>query len=198
MERIQKLSSNPNERPELSTEFLEALGRWLALFSQHYRQELTDVGVLSYELALRDLTVEELNRGCDLSMQECEFMPRAADIRKRRSGTIKESASKIFRQIQASEAFEKACDWAKSNYSPEIPIKNPEQLPPSVEYAMRVAGGITAMIDAGQRYWVRKNFMEAYTDIREQFDCEGISTRQDAQSYINELKGQKAVAAGAK
>ena len=181
MEIAAKSSNYPLEAPQLSREFLEVLKKWLALFCQHYRQELTEVGVLSYEIALRDLTYEQLERGCDLAMQECDFMPRASEIRKR-SGLLNERLEEMFLEAKASDIFSRACTWAYSNSSPEIPPK--EELPPTVAYAMRMAGGIKALLDNSQHYWVRKSFIEAYMDITRVLKRENIADRKQAAQFI--------------
>lgn len=178
----QNLTNEPNEQIQLSTEFSESLKKWLKIFGEHYLQAITEVNALAYTLGLRDLRVEELDQGCEKALMECDFIPKISDIRKR-SGSRQRIVEEISEQIYASEVFEKAKSWARANSS-EIPRTVSEELPPSVDYAMRIAGGASAFLDAGQEYWVRKRFIESYLEIRALFFENGIASREAAKEFL--------------
>jgi hypothetical protein len=58
-----------------------ALGRWLIIFSQLYRQEATEAAVWAYGEALGDLTSGEIDRGCREAIRRLKFFPNPAEIR---------------------------------------------------------------------------------------------------------------------
>src|SRR5258707_3493013 len=99
--------SGPSTQIQLSIEFSESLKKWLKIFGEHYLQAITEVNAVAYTLGLRDLTVEQMNRGCERALMECDFIPKISDIRKR-SGSWEMAAKEISEQIYASEVFEKA------------------------------------------------------------------------------------------
>ena len=41
---------------------------------------MSELAVFGYRHALKGLTVEELERGCEKALSECSFIPKAADI----------------------------------------------------------------------------------------------------------------------
>ena len=53
---------------------------WLALVSEHYRQEVTELSVVAYLTGLNDLLPEEIERGFSESLRRCSFMPTVADV----------------------------------------------------------------------------------------------------------------------
>jgi hypothetical protein len=76
--------STTNEREEhatLSMKFSQTLKRWLAVFSEHYRQPISKVSAVAYGEALCDLTPGQLDMACREAMRTSEFMPVAATIR---------------------------------------------------------------------------------------------------------------------
>jgi hypothetical protein len=85
MERAGEILRRPMndqcETPKPSAEFSAALKQNLALFGEIFHQEITPLAVVGYLEALRDLSIEQLNRGCALALRNCKFMPRPAEIR---------------------------------------------------------------------------------------------------------------------
>jgi hypothetical protein len=77
---LQRQQNAVLEPRQLSTQFLEALKHNLALFAEVFQQEVTPLAAVGYQEALKDLSTEELNRGCALALRECKFMPRPAEI----------------------------------------------------------------------------------------------------------------------
>lgn len=71
---VVKLMSGVNEAPEPSKAFSEALARNLAKLSEVYQRELTPLAVLGYRDALKDLNIEQLDKGFDLAIKECNFV----------------------------------------------------------------------------------------------------------------------------
>ena len=77
----QKETSVLSAPPKLSKESSEVLKKWLALFTQHYHQELLELGALAYTIGLADLTADEIERGCRAALLKCEFFPKIVNIR---------------------------------------------------------------------------------------------------------------------
>ncbi len=67
--------------PVLSAAFSQALKNWLALFSEHYRQEISELSAVAYLEGLADLTAAQLDLGCAEALRSCRFLPNVADIR---------------------------------------------------------------------------------------------------------------------
>lgn len=173
-----------SEQTQLSVEFSESLKKWLKLFGEHYLQAITEVNAITYALGLRDLTVEELNCGCEKALKECDFIPKVSDIR-RRAGSVEKALKEIEGELYAASVFEKAKNWARANSS-ETPITVSEELPPSVEYAIQTAGGVGALLNTAQEYWVRKRFIESYLEIKAIFSENGITSREAAKNFIRQ------------
>jgi len=181
--RSQTCETNGPQPP--SREFLDSLQKWLALFVAHFRQELTELSVVAYQIGLQDLTVAALNRGCERALKECDFFPKVHDIRSKGTGSGVDSLQMA---IQASEMYEKSVHWAKMNYNPDLKNAVREELPPTVEYAMRICGGMAMILNEAQQYWVHKNFVAAYIEMQTRLRVAGISTRDDAKEFIGNLK----------
>lgn len=70
-------AENPQQR---STRFLAVLRKHLAIFTEHYRQPVSELSVIAYAEDLQKLTPEELDAACVLARQSSEFMPVSAAI----------------------------------------------------------------------------------------------------------------------
>jgi hypothetical protein len=51
------------------------------VFSEHYRQPVSELSVIAYAEDLADLTAEQLNAACTEARRTSEFMPVSATIR---------------------------------------------------------------------------------------------------------------------
>src|SRR5208283_1077046 len=77
---------NPSQKNVLkkaqqqSTQFWTVLRKHLALFSEHYRQPITELSVIAYAEDLQSLSPEELDRACVEARRSSEFMPVSATI----------------------------------------------------------------------------------------------------------------------
>lgn len=67
--------------PAPSAAFSRALKSWLALFSEHYRQEISELSALGYLEGLADLTAAQLDLACAEALRSSRFLPTVADIR---------------------------------------------------------------------------------------------------------------------
>lgn len=67
--------------PAPSAAFSRALKSWLALFSEHYRQEISELGAVGYLEGLADLTAAQLDLACAEALRSSRFLPTVADIR---------------------------------------------------------------------------------------------------------------------
>jgi hypothetical protein len=157
------------------------LGKWLALFGQHYQQAIDELSVVAFQIGLSDLDAEELNTACIRALRECEFIPKVADIRNRcRQARDKE----IIVAVIASEMYEKTMNWLRLNDA--NPKANYSELPPIAEYSMKTAGGREAMLspDEGDREWARKHFVESYGKIYERLKENGVTGREAAREAL--------------
>lgn len=72
---------NEAESPQKqSQEFWDVLKKHLAIFSEHYRQPISELSVIAYAEDLSTLTAEELNEACIKARQTTEFIPVSAKI----------------------------------------------------------------------------------------------------------------------
>ena len=68
-------------RPKPSTKLWDVLRKHLAVFSEHYRQPVSELSVIAYAEDLADLTAEQLDAACNEARRTSEFMPVSATIR---------------------------------------------------------------------------------------------------------------------
>jgi hypothetical protein len=54
---------------------------WLARFSEHYRQDLSDISADTFREGLGDLSAEQLDAACREALRTSEYMPVVATIR---------------------------------------------------------------------------------------------------------------------
>jgi hypothetical protein len=86
--------------PARSAEFSQALKNWLAVFSEHYRQEISDLAAVGYLEGLADLTAGQLNLACAEALRTCRFLPTAADIR----AALGDARNKLSEPLRRGEA----------------------------------------------------------------------------------------------
>jgi hypothetical protein len=67
------------DRP--SAEFSRTMREWLARFTEHYRQPITEISADCYRIGLADLSPSELSAACREALLTSEFMPTVATIR---------------------------------------------------------------------------------------------------------------------
>lgn len=66
-----------------SQEQVELISKWVAIFSEHYHREISELGMATYIEGLKDLSPRMVAIGCDSALKECKWMPTVADIRDR-------------------------------------------------------------------------------------------------------------------
>ena len=85
MEHIRHIALRPRSDaappPAPSAAFSRALKNWLAVFSEHYRQEVSELSAMAYRQGLADLTAVQLDLACAEALRSCRFLPTVADIR---------------------------------------------------------------------------------------------------------------------
>jgi hypothetical protein len=67
--------------PQQSARFWDVLRKHLAIFTEHYRQPMSELSVLAYAEDLSDLTPGQLDAACIEARRTSEFMPGSATIR---------------------------------------------------------------------------------------------------------------------
>ncbi len=82
---MEKLLHSPNgeaKKPrQQSAWFWAVLRKHLAIFTEHYRQPMSELSVLAYAEDLSDLSPEQLDAACIEARRTSEFMPVSATIR---------------------------------------------------------------------------------------------------------------------
>src|SRR5713101_2638677 len=82
---MEKLLHSPNgeaKNPhQQSARFWDVLRKHLAIFTEHYRQPMSELSVLAYAEDLSDLSPEQLEAACIEARRTSEFMPVSATIR---------------------------------------------------------------------------------------------------------------------
>jgi|GEM_PF-2907393 hypothetical protein len=77
--RSTNVEAKNQRRP--STKFWDVLRKHLAVFSEHYRQPVSELSVIAYAEDLADLTPEQLDAACIEARRTSEFIPVSATIR---------------------------------------------------------------------------------------------------------------------
>ncbi len=62
-------------------ELISRLREWLAVFSEHYRQEISELSAVGYLRGLADLTATQLEIACGEALRSCRFLPTVGEIR---------------------------------------------------------------------------------------------------------------------
>lgn len=139
---------------------------------------LTLAKIKSYELALGDLAVEQLEEGLRRCTKECKFFPSAAEIR--------EKSRNI--PLEAEAAWETVQKLVYRDWHPDVGWSRPVQLEPAMEYAIRQCGGMLRIHDCPQDTFsfLRKDFLSAYA----RYQSEGGEQIKLSHTQAKELLGK--------
>src|SRR5690349_16556815 len=66
-----------------SEEQLRAITKWVGMFMELNHKEISELGMAAYIEGLKDLSVAEIERGCQRALKEVDHMPTVAHIRQR-------------------------------------------------------------------------------------------------------------------
>jgi hypothetical protein len=111
------------------------LKKWLAIFAEHYRQPITELSALAYQVGMADLDLspEDIDAGCQSALKMAEFMPTVSMIRREctfqraeRIGIREESAK--FQQTWA-DLHARGLEYAKSIKEKSMPLPEPKLRP---------------------------------------------------------------------
>src|SRR5689334_9564475 len=105
-----------NQAQKPSSEQLELISKWVAVFSEHHHREISELGMATYIEGLKDLTVQEIANGCEKAFKEVDRMPTVAHIRARAGSDYAELAMRL----KADEMYEKTLGWVRINYSADL------------------------------------------------------------------------------
>jgi len=83
-------AANPASAP--SKELLRAITKWVGIFMEHHHKEISELGMVAYIEGLKDLSVEQVNRGCKRALKEVDRMPTVAHIRERKEEQFSDTA----------------------------------------------------------------------------------------------------------
>jgi hypothetical protein len=77
MQSAAKPASMPSE------EQLRVITKWVGMFMELNHKEISELGMAAYIEGLKDLSVAEIERGCQRALKEVDHMPTVAHIRQR-------------------------------------------------------------------------------------------------------------------
>jgi hypothetical protein len=150
--------------------FNEQIAKWIAILQEHFQTEISSQLADIYLCALRELTIEELDRGCSMALRTCKFFPRLAEILE----LAKPPANDLI-LLEAERAWENhqrrigffCCDESGielPRYQGGKAIQ-PPALDPATEYAVRQCGGRYAIeyCNPENLHFVRRDFISAYS-----------------------------------
>lgn len=165
-----------------SKKLLAVITKWVGIFMEHHHKEISELGMVAYIEGLKDLSVEEVERGCTKALRWVDRMPTVAHIREHARETIDE----LNERVQAVEMYQKARAWAAKNI--DCPMDQREYLPPTLEFSMRACGGFELFTEADKEHWTQKKFVDAYLAVKRDLAEQGITTADRARTHLG-LKG---------
>ena len=72
-----------NQASQPSSEQLELISKWVAIFAEHHHKEISELGMATYIEGLKDLPAHQIAYGCELALKEVDRMPTVPHIRER-------------------------------------------------------------------------------------------------------------------
>lgn len=115
------------------------LKRWLALFAEHYRQPISELSAVAYQVGMEgsDCTPADIEAGCTLALQRAEFMPTVALIRRECELQKFHRTIKEIDVLEETESEERKAKWEEMHqrnkeYCESIKAKTADPLPPPV------------------------------------------------------------------
>lgn len=83
--RVEKRSMQSEEKPAQlpSEELVKAICKWVRLFGEHFRAEVSEASMVAYIEGLKDLRIGQIKFCCERTLKEATRMPTVADIRQR-------------------------------------------------------------------------------------------------------------------
>ena len=180
------------------TPFTESLAWWLAALAEAYAIKLTPERAKIYRQAVEgELTVEQLNHACKLSLRNCKYFPTVSEI----LGAVK-SETKDQGKLEADQAWDSLQRHLAKYGADRMPLYasgeviHPPALDPATEYAARQCGGLGYLgrVSEEQYHWARKDFVAHYARYQETGGLQQIPGRAEArqliQQYAPQLVGQ--------
>jgi hypothetical protein len=166
----------PNANAETSMPSAKRLNaqiaKWIAILQENFRTEISSELAEIYMEALRDLSLEELIRGCSLAIRTCEYFPKVAEIIKLGRPAAEDRAT-----LEAEKAWDKYLERLHT-YSAEEGAEQPvcyggklhypPPLDPITDAAVRQCGGRLGIerTKPEDLHFVRERFIEAHVRFR--------------------------------
>lgn len=182
-----EIAEMPKKSPVYSVE------EWLQILAANFNRDLSELQLMAYREALKDLTPEQAHQACSRALLECKFMPPVAELREFASMGQKAATNRV---TMAAETEWEAIDKHVARYGGTVyPSDPPLALTAAGEYAFRRIGWRLAVADAGpgDLHWLHKNFVEAYVLYA---DTDGLKAlpQNEARRLLDGLR--KALPAG--
>jgi hypothetical protein len=183
------------------TEFTssEIARQWLTNFAASTRQRASETLYKIWDAQLRDIDPKRLDRACSQLMKSWRFpnLPQIGDVR----AQLDQADASAF-ELKCISAWEKARAWNRENWHPDLGVRkiwNPElgryvpaakPLSPEIEYAIRAAGGHTAIQNStnDDLVWRRKTFLEAFRTVHETQKAAHLIGDSEAMQILAKLK----------
>ena len=116
--------SEPETEPlRASQTSSSTLGKWLVIFSQVYRQEITEPAVWAFREALADLSDSEVELACREVIKRVKFFPTPADVREclaTARSNIQPVKRLLLPEPEQTEEERAACAEARTNFRNEL------------------------------------------------------------------------------
>lgn len=171
------MTRDARARLKTSQDFSRTLAKWLGIFSEMCRLEVSELLAKVYAEALKHLTAQQLDAACVAVARthQAGRLPLPGDILAK-----VELANQDAKQLEAERAwealqrqitmwgFDESRGWFMARYEGRKLYYAPE-ISDATDYALRQCGGLRAVIDCTDKSFpfMRKDFMAAYTRYTE-------------------------------
>jgi hypothetical protein len=167
-------SASGETSTQLRKGFDARAAKWLAIFQEHFRKDISPELAEIYFRALADLTPEEWERGGCLALRTCKFFPTVAEILE---GARSPAADSIL--LEAERAWEsflaRIRDFWCDDFGLEHPryergkVIQPPLLDAATDYAVRQCGGRYGIEYSKPEafHFVRRDFLAAYSRFQQ-------------------------------
>lgn len=160
------------------------------MFTEHYRQPVSELSAVAYVEGLSDLTAQQLDSACGACLRACRFMPTVADIRAQIS-----QADAAGQQLEWDKTWERLLDWVRRYFDPNLGVdRRAPPLPAAVEHAAMAAGGCRWLESCPEPelQWAKKRFIQALANVDQAQASKQLLTRGEANRILGELTARAA------
>jgi len=177
----QPQSSELSETLPRSDSMRDVVRKWLLVFGEVYRLEVTPLLLESWCIALRGLDAALLDSAFDATLKTCKAFPTPAHVKERIA-----VAAEVSIDLEAENAWSKALDYCKryGNLPPGAEVRPIRDV--AIEAGIRAAGGVNR-IEACPREqlpWAKKAFLQTWRNVRELPEHGSLLTTEAAKELL--------------